>query len=676
MTLKPNNQSLNGAGKNSDSSSQHQQSSSLKTFEQNTNIPTISSNDRAKEELEPMQIEKSKKFSWWQAWQLWGIVLVLISGGVGYAATSFLLKLPKTQTCSKVFWPVASASVRLYCAQVAAEEQTVANLLAAIALVEVLPDSHPLKPEIDRNVEKWTTEILALAENRFQQGDLKAAEKTAQKIPQKFPAHQLAQDKIDQWNSVWQEGENNYAEVEKQLRNSNWNQAFTWAVRLTDVNNQYWATTKYQEAINKINVAQEERSTLDRAYDQFRRGGLDNILAAIEKAETIETNSYAYQDAQDLRADAKNQLLKYIDQLIEKEDWQEILKITSRIPKSLALEKQIEDWNLLAGAGSNASLDTVFGLEEAILDLEKLEPNSPLYNRGQKLMSRWKLEIEDVKHLEKARDLAIGGEIKDFNAAIVEASLIPSSNPRYQQAQQEINGWQRKIKIIQDQPLLDRANQLAVGSNINAWKQAIAEASLISSDSPLYSDAQRNISNWQTNIERQEDQPFLDQAITLAGTKNYSGAISAAAKIRPGRALYQQAQEKIALWRLEIQAENYLREAYDLADLGTAEALVKAINVAKQVSSSTSAYSQAMQIYNGWAEQILDLAYTKSSYSLAEAIATAEMVPEGTTSYLEAQNQIQIWQERLRPPLIERNLPLREIDLNKPQRKPNRFEEP
>jgi hypothetical protein len=517
---------------------------------------------------------------------------------------------------------------------------------------------------------------LALAENRFQQGDLKAAEKTAQKIPQKFPAHQLAQDKIDQWNSVWQEGENNYAEVEKQLRNSNWNQAFTWAVRLTDVNNQYWATTKYQEAINKINVAQEERSTLDRAYDQFRRGGLDNILAAIEKAETIETNSYAYQDAQDLRADAKNQLLKYIDQLIEKEDWQEILKITSRIPKSLALEKQIEDWNLLAGAGSNASLDTVFGLEEAILDLEKLEPNSPLYNRGQKLMSRWKLEIEDVKHLEKARDLAIGGEIKDFNAAIVEASLIPSSNPRYQQAQQEINGWQRKIKIIQDQPLLDRANQLAVGSNINAWKQAIAEASLISSDSPLYSDAQRNISNWQTNIERQEDQPFLDQAITLAGTKNYSGAISAAAKIRPGRALYQQAQEKIALWRLEIQAENYLREAYDLADLGTAEALVKAINVAKQVSSSTSAYSQAMQIYNGWAEQILDLAYTKSSYSLAEAIATAEMVPEGTTSYLEAQNQIQIWQERLRPPLIERNLPLREIDLNKPQRKPNRFEEP
>ncbi|AFZ35641.1 hypothetical protein Sta7437_2090 [Stanieria cyanosphaera PCC 7437] len=676
MTLERDNQSLNGAWKQSDLSEKPQQSSALRNFAQNTISPTTSVNSRNREEFESMQIEKSRQFSWWQAWQFWGIVLVLISGGIGFTATSLLLKLPKTQTCSKVFWPVASASVRLYCAQIAAEEQTVDNLLQAIALVRVLPASHPLRAEIDRNVEKWTTDILAIAEEKFQQGELKTAEQIAQKIPSQFKARQLAEDKISQWNAIWQAAEQNYAEVEKQLRDSNWNQAFSWAVKLTDINNQYWATTKYQEAINKINVAQEERSTLDRAYDQFRRGGLDNILAALEKVEAIETSSYAYQDAQDLRADAKNQLLKYIDQSIDQEKWQEILQVTSRIPKSLKLEKQIEDWNLLAGAGSSASLDTVFGLEEGILELQNLKPNSPLYQRGQKLISRWKLEIEAVKHLEEAKNLALGGQIKDYNAAIAEASLVASTNPRYQQAQQQINSWRREIRIIEDQPVLDRANQLAIGSNLSAWKQAIAEASLITSNSPLYSEAQRNIQNWQANIEREEDRPFLDQALTLAGTRNYSEAIRAAERIRPGRALYQQAQEKVALWRQEIQADNYLREAYDLADIGTPEALVKAINLAQQVSSATNAYSQTQQIINGWANQILDLAYTKSSYALEEAIAIAQTIPSGTVAYSEAQSQIKNWQERLRPPVIERELPLREINLDKPRsRKFNQFED-
>ncbi|BAU66812.1 hypothetical protein STA3757_42180 [Stanieria sp. NIES-3757] len=676
MTLERDNQSLNGAWENSDSSEQPQQSSSLKTVDKNTMTPTTSANNPNREEFESMQIEKSRQFSWWQAWQFWGIVLVMISGAIGFTATSLLLKLPKTQTCSKVFWPVASASVRLYCAQAAAEEQTVDKLLQAIALVRVLPASHPLRPEIDRNVEKWTTQILEIAEEKFQQGELKEAEQIAQKIPRQFKAYQLAEDKISQWNAIWQAAEQNYAEVEKQLRDSNWNQAFTWAVKLTDIKNQYWATTKYQEAINKINVAQEERSTLDRAYDQFRRGGLDNILAALEKVEAIETGSYAYEDAQELRADAKNQLLKYIDQSIDQEKWQEILQVTSRIPKSLKLEKQIKDWNLLAGAGSSASLDTVFGLEEGILELEKLAPNSPLYQRGQKLISRWKLEIEAVKHLEEARSLALGGQIKDYNAAIAEASLVASTNPRYRQAQQEINSWRREIKMIEDQPILDRATQLAAASNISAWRQAIAEASLITSNSPLYSEARRNISNWQANIEREEDQPFLDQALTLAGTRNYTEAIRAAEKIRPGRALSQQAQEKVGLWRLEIQADNYLREAYNLADVGTPEALVKAIKVAQQVSSATSAYSQTQQIINGWANQLLDLAYTKSSYSLEEAIAIAQMIPSGTVSFSEAQSQIKNWQERLRPPVIERELPLREINLDKPRsRKFNQFED-
>ena len=48
-----------------------------------------------------MKLERKRPL--WMAWQLWGIVIVILSGGIGYAATSMLLKLPETQSCTKVF---------------------------------------------------------------------------------------------------------------------------------------------------------------------------------------------------------------------------------------------------------------------------------------------------------------------------------------------------------------------------------------------------------------------------------------------------------------------------------------------------------------------------------------------------------------------------------------------
>ena len=601
-------------------------------------------------QLKPMQTERSSKMSWWQTLQLWGIFLVLISGGIGFTATTLLLKLPKEQNCARIFWPVASASIRLYCAQVEAEQKNVKNLLEAIALVEVLPNDHPLRGEINRNVERWATDILEIGETKFQEGDLEGAIAVAKQIPEHVQAYQLVEDQIESWQSIWSKAEENYATVEQQLRNANWNEAFVWAVRLTNSPNQYWATTKYQETIDKINIAQEERSTLDKAYSKFRKGGLDNLLEALDKVEEIDQNSYAYQDAQDLKDRAKDRLLRTAQQLLDNQDWRQLLKVATRVPSNLQLQSQVKDWRIIASAGSSASLDTVFGLEEAIAEAEKLEPNSPLYERAQRLISRWKLEIEDVAHLSKARQLAQAGGIESYQSAIAEARLIPASNPRYQDAQAEIREWRNQIQIIEDQPILNRARQLAYASNISGWQRAIAEAKLISRDSPLYAEAQRYISEWRANIQTIEDQPILDRAVALANADNYAAAIDTAQQIRAGRALYSEARTKINSWQQEIQALKYLREAKETADRGTPEALAQAIRVARQVSSSTNPYSQAIQNINRWSSQILGLAQSRATYSLEEAIATAKLVPSGTVGYQQAQSQIKSWQERLNPP--------------------------
>ena len=658
------------------------QSSKANIFKQNK----ISNNQDLKEsELVPLTPQKPslispvnkqvgiistqrKKTPLWKMWQLWGILLVLCSGGVGYAATTMLLQLPKTQSCSKVFWPVASASIRLYCAQTAAEEKSVDGLLAAIDLVAVLPQSHPLRPEIDRNIDRWATGILTIGEEKFQAGKLEEAIATAKKIPDNLSSKELIDQEIERWNSIWSEGEEQYQKVEEKLREADWNGAFNWAVRLTDSPNEYWATTKYEESINNINVAQEENATLTKAQTEITSGKIEDLIVAIERADDIGENSYTYEQAQEIIAEGKEKLVANIEQLIERRDWQQLLRVTPRIPRSLKLEKRVKDWRILANAGSSAQLDTVFGIEEAIEEAEKLGKNSEYYDLGQKLISRWTSEIDGVRHLSRAREIARVATTANLNKAIAQAQLIESSNPRYGEAQEEIYGWRQKVQMIEDQPILNRAKELSYANNVGAWRRAIAEANLISRGSPLYSEAQNYSRTWRANIERVEDSPILEEAESFANINNYPAAIDAAKKIKSGRALYPDAQSRINRWQQEIDGQRYISQANSIARTDTPEALAQAIKIARQASPDSSVHSQVVRDINDWAARILSIARQASDDSLEEAIAIAKQVPSGTTSFSTARDEIKIWQIKLEPPRRDAIPPTFKLEKLKKQR--------
>ena len=628
-------------------------SSGLTDFPENVLIPVTPQTSMPTVDRAVVTKVQRRKRPFWQIWQVWGILLVLCSGGIGYGATSMLLKLPKTQSCSKVFWPIASASVRLYCAQTAAEDKKLDGLLSAIELVAVLPDDHPLRPEIDRNIDRWATSILELGESQFQAGKLEEAIATARRIPANVSAKEIVDEKIAKWESIWAKGDETYKRVEEKLREADWNGAFTWAVRLTDSPNEYWATTKYEESINNINVAQEENDSISKAQTQVASGNIDDLILAIDKADDIKENSYAYEQAQEVITQAKNKLVANVEQLIDQKEWQELLKITSRIPRSLKLQNRNQDWQILANAGSSAKLDTVFGMEEAIEEIEKIEKDSEYYKLARTLKNRWRLEIEDVGYLSRARDLARVGTIPNLNEAIAEAGQIPSTNPRYSDARKEIAKWRGQIQTIEDRPVLNRARELSYGNNISAWRRAIAEANLIARNSPLYGEAQGYVRSWRTNIERVEDRPILDEAEAFANANNYPAAIEAARRIGSGRALSDEAQNKISLWQQEIDGQRYFRQATELASQGTPESLAKAIATARQASANSSVRSQILQDVNEWSAQILAIARQASDSSLERAIAIAEQVPSGTTSYTPAQKDLKIWQIRLNPPQPE-----------------------
>ncbi len=584
-------------------------------------------------------------------WYSWAAIFIVVSGGIGFTATSALLKLPKSPQCAKIFWPVASASMRLYCAGLAADERTVDGLLRAIKLVESLPQDHPLRHEIDRNVEEWAVEILDLAEDKFQSGELEEAIATARQIPAHLKANSVVEERIERWRSIWSEGEEIFAEVERQLRETNWNQAFREAVKLLNLDNQYWATTKYDETVNNIQLAQEESRKLDNAFAILRRGGVDNWLEAIAQAVKIPSDSYAYQEAQKLISQGKENLTERVQELIGSHQWQDLMSLLDRLPESLFPSGELGDWKILASAGLDAATGTVESLETAITTAQQIASDRPLYQQAQDLASRWTQEIEGVAHLEKARDFSAGGTINDFNAAIAQAELIASANPRYNEARREIGDWTRQIQTIEDQPLLDRARELASTGSVNALQQAISQASLISSGRALYGEAQQEIGQWQASIQRQQDQPILDQAIALANATDYNAAIRAAQQIGRGRVLYSEARSYIRNWRQEVNAKQDLQEAYLIAQANTPESLVAAISVLRRIPSSTDVSSQSRQALNRWGFQLLNWAQDQANRAqIQEAIQLARLIPSDSSAAGSAQAQIAIWRRQLEPP--------------------------
>ena len=584
--------------------------------------------------------------------QSWALILILLSSGVGFGATTLLLKLPKTPQCSRVFWPVASASMRLYCAQLSADERTVDSLLRAFELVASLPVVHPLHTEVERNIEEWATSILNLAEDEFQSGKLEEAIKTVKRIPDHVEAYKLVEDRIAHWQKTWQEGEEIFAAVESNLRKARWNDAFREGVKLLNVDNRYWATTKYDETVKNIQIAQEESRKLDTAFNIFRRGGIDNWIQAIAEAAKVPSTSYAYEEGQRLITKAKEKIGETIQKLINDKDWQTLSSVVGRLPEKSFSTEELNEWQILGSSGTDAQMGTLDGLNSAIATAERItDQNRPLYQVAQELIADWKTEVQDLTQLAQARQTAEPGTIEALNAAIAQAQMIPSSNTRYRDAKQDIANWTKQVQVTEDSPILNKAKELATSGNISDLQQAISQANLINRDRALYSEARKEIQGWQNTVETQEDQPILDQASALGNSQDYQSAINTASQIRSGRALYPEARKKIGRWQSEIQAQQNLQKAYAIAENRSPESLTSAIRLVNQIPSYTDAGSQRLQALNTWGYQLLSIAQEKASISsFSEAIRLARLIPQDSTAYSTAKDLISDWRRLLAPP--------------------------
>jgi hypothetical protein len=602
------------------------------------------------QEREKPKAKSGKLPGWTKSWVLWTLLLALVPGSIAFLSMSMLLKLPSAPNCPSIFWPLASASVRLHCAQLAASKQTVADLLQAIALVKHLPESHPLRSQIDRYLEEWSKEILVLADGSFQAGRLDEAIATAKKIPDDVPAYKLVEEKIAEWQSIWSKADGIYKESEAQIRKQRWHMAFMAAAKLLRVDNKYWQTVKYDQLNGLITTTRADGEKLTKAEDLAKNGSVENLLKAIQLAESIGQNSYIYQKAQEAIPTFGRQMLALAEAKLQRRDADEAISIAQQIPVSAKIQGETQDFIAIAEAQRYAWVGTVAGLETAISQAQQIDPSRPVYDKAQQLIATWQLEIQDVTRLEKARTLASQGTVGDLVAAITEAQQIPASNPRGKEARNEINRWVGQVQTIEDRPFLDRAEQIALMDDTSSLQAAIAEAAQIRRGRALYPEARKRIGVWTAKIQRVQDQPYLDQARDFARNGNLPAAIETARQITGGRALSREAQAEIDNWQGEIRAKENWKRAREIALTGTPDALSEAIRLAQRVPEGTLLRSDANVAIDQWSQQLLDIARSQGESDIVRAIETAKLIPRGSGAYSSAREQIRTWRDILNPP--------------------------
>jgi hypothetical protein len=532
----------------------------------------------------------------------------------------------------------------------AASKQTINDLLQAITLVKQLPENHPLRGEINRLLEEWSRDVLRLADESFQAGNLEEAIATARKIPTDVKVSELVEEQIQKWQTIWSKAEGIYQEAEKELRQRHWQSAFMLTARLLRVNNKYWASTKYDQLNNIIVTAREDGDKLYKAENLANNRNLDSLLKAIKLAETIKPDSYLYQKAQELISGFARKMLKLAQAKMKERNADQALEIARQIPSIPELQAEVDDFMVLGEAQRSAFIGTTAGLETAISQAQQIDASRDIYNEAQQLIARWQLEIQDVSRLEKARNLASQGTVNDLTAAISEVQLIPGNNPRAREARQEIGRWRSQVETIEDRPYLDRAEQIAINEDVSSLQTAIAELNQIRSGRALYPEANKKIRLWTAKIERIQDQPYLDQARALADSGNLTTAISEAQKIASsGRALSGEAQSSIDTWQDQIRAKESWQKAKQVAVTGTPEALVQAIQLANRVSSRNTLRLDVNIAIDQWSQQLLQIARSQSEVDVAKAIDTANLIPRGSSAYIDAQEQIRTWRQFMIP---------------------------
>ncbi len=541
------------------------------------------------------------------AW-LW---LLAFCAGTGVAAVLWLTTLPPLPECKQP-QSLSFDADKLFCVEQDARSGDVNSLIAGLDLVRDWSADHPLYTRAQNLMEKWSVSVLDLARMKVVEADLKGAIALAEKIPPSSPIYKDARAAITTWQKDINQGQAIIDSIQAAMKARNWALATQQIRALSQMGSDYWLQhiERLRQQISAEEIAADHLQKARLIVKQSPRD-LQALGRAIALAEQINPDTYAYKAG---KAEIERWMATLYGivagRLSTRTNLEGATAVVQKLPRGIPVP-DVRDILWFSRAQSLTAdplprgplYQQLWQLWMTFSQLGQIQPTSPLYSQTKALLPKLQTQIQDVTQLNLASVFASLGQIPTFQLAIQVAQGITPERPRRIYAQTLISMWQKDIERVQDSPYLAQAQRYAVVGKPEALKQAIAYARQIAPGRPLHPQAQAAIAQWNRQIQLIEDEPILKQAQTLAKQQRRDEAIQVASRIRPGRALYHEAQTAISSWLYDIQiAEDQplLDRAYTLAAAGKTAA---AINLASQIRPGRALYGEAQGAIATWTAQ-------------------------------------------------------------------------
>jgi len=309
-----------------------------------------------------------------------------------------------------------------------------------------------------------------------------------------------------------------------------------WAERVLQYSFQKWEEEDIDTAIEIVQLVPPSFATTAEARD----------LISFGHAKRLATNPY------DQWAPSYGQVYNLIEAIQAAERISPDSPFYSEAQTSLSTwQKKLNDMVQLQYASNLARVGQEATYRWAIAEAEQITQERPQRVQAQTLVSHWEKEIqrlEDRPILAEALKIATLGGKTNLQAAIAQAAKVEQGRALRIEGQTYIAEWEDRIETIEDQPIMDKAQRFAESGKLS---EAIAEASRVNKGRALYADAQTTVKKWTEELQIIEDRPILIRAENFAARGRLSDAIGVAAQIVPGRALYSEARASINIWDQE-----------------------------------------------------------------------------------------------------------------------------
>lgn len=283
-----------------------------------------------------------------------------------------------------------------------------------------------------------------------------------------------------------------------------------------------------------------------------------------------------------------------------------------------------------------ADRQTANDLIDAIRLADAISFSHPLRSAGDRLIKRWSERV-----LELAENTVAEGQLTE---AIRLLERLPVGSPAYEASKSRIQNWQatwKEAEVIYDEA------QAALEADKPTV--ALAEARrLLRVKNPYWSTIRFQELVNHIQATREERKKVAQKQNPSANKTVASQALTT--------------NDLLSNWHKEqeAQAKIHLRQARELATVGTVISLKDAISQAELILSGTESYPQAQQLIDEWTRRIetledrpyldraMQLANQGDLASLQSAISEANNIYFGRALYREAQGKIDQWTAQVR----------------------------